>query len=854
MHVDESLNILLVDDDDADRLSIRRALRAAHVAAEVRETGRAGEALELMRSERFDCVLMDYGLADRDGLSMLREARADGMKSPIIILTGQGDEQLAVEIMKAGASDYLPKSRISLDRLVQSIRTAVRLHKTEEKMEAAICRMAESEERYRSLVFTTSQIVWTTDASGAVVTDLPTWRAFTGQTMEQVMGMGWLNAIHPEDRQATQAMWTRAVMRREQYECGYRLCHHDGTYRHIVARGTAVIGTNGAVREWVGTCKDVTDRIAAEQERARLLAHERAARADAEEAQLRLAFLADASKVLAASLDFEQTLATVVQLAVPRMADWCSVEILGSEDRLEQLAAAHADPAKAGLVERLRKGYPPMCEGVHGAASVIRTGIPQLFPEIPEEVIRATAHDAEHLELIRELGPKSAMIVALETRGQRLGAITFIAAESGRRFGAADLAIAEDLARRAAVAVDNARLYRHMCHAKDDAEAANRAKDQFLAVLSHELRTPLTPVLMTVQDLESDRNIPGSVHSALRMVRRNVELEARLIDDLLDLTRISKGKLQLVCGTVDAHALLDSALEICEADIVGKRQQVEVELGAERHHVGADSGRVQQVLWNLIKNAVKFTPEEGRIAIRTENDQAGNLRIRFMDSGVGIEADVLPRIFDAFEQGEQCVTRRFGGLGLGLAISKALVEAHGGQIEAQSEGRGMGATFTVHLPTIAAPIGQAAPTEAPGGESKPAHWRILLVDDHDDTTRAMKRLLERIGYEVRTASTVADALESARSGPFDLLISDIGLPDGSGMDLVRKLKESIQLGRPLKAIAISGFGMDEDVKKSREAGFMEHLIKPVNFQHLEEVMQKMAESTSGGQGMTRSGS
>jgi PAS domain S-box-containing protein len=858
--MDDALQILLVDDDDIDRMAVRRALRAAGLAATVTEAASRADALPLMQARPFDCVLLDYRLADADGLAVLRDARAAGVKSPVIMLTGQGDEELAVEIMKAGASDYLTKSRVSLDHLVQSVRSAVRLHRAEEQAAAATARVAESEERYRSLVYTTSQIIWTTDAHGNVVSALPTWTTFTGQTDDQARGQGWLDAIHPDDRQLVRQSWAGAVEARAVYEAEYRLRRHDGAYRYFIARGAPVIGAGGAVREWVGTCTDITDRIEAENERARLLAHERAARAEAEAVQHRLAFLAEASKVLSASLNYEQALATVAQLAVRRISDWCAVDVLvtgPTDDKIRRLAVAHADPQKARAAAMLREKYAPLLTDPNGVAHVLRGGVPELRPDVTEEMLAAAARDREHLRVLHELGICSAMLVPLKTRGQVLGVISFLAAESGRHFTSADLALAEDLARRAAIAVDNAQLYRTLREAKDAAVAANRAKDQFLAVLSHELRTPLTPVLTTVQDLERDPDLSDDLRCALRMVRRNVELEAKLIDDLLDLTRISKGKMPLTLATVDAHALLNSVLEICEGDIVNKRQRVSVELGARCHHVRADSARLQQIFWNLIKNAVKFTPEEGEITVRTSNDDGGNVQVQVVDTGIGIEPEVMPRIFDAFEQGEQAVTRQFGGLGLGLAITRALVEAHGGYIRAESAGRGAGATFTAGFPTVAPqpavvlarPHRSSRSTKSAAAAAKhaaaqqaqqvPAHLKILLVDDHEDTSRAMKRLLERIGYEVHTASSVAGALESAHRDPFDLLISDIGLPDGSGHELVRRLRQNLNQDRPLKAIALSGFGMEEDLRKSREAGFVEHLTKPVNFSQLEAVIQQL---------------
>lgn len=375
--------------------------------------------------------------------------------------------------------------------------------------------------------------------------------------------------------------------------------------------------------------------------------------------------------------------------------------------------------------------------------------------------------------------------------------------------------------------------------AKESAEAANAAKDRFLAVLSHELRTPLTPVLSTVDFLESQPGLPADLKSSIDMIRRNVELEARLIDDLLDLTRISRGKLQLHFQTVDVHACLYSAIDICRQEVQSKNLSLEIELRADHHKVHADCARLQQVFWNLIKNAVKFTPAGGTIGIHTRNPAASDeLHVHIRDTGIGIESEFLGRVFDAFEQGEDSVSRRFGGLGLGLAISRALVRAHHGTLTADSPGRNRGTTFTVCVPTMK-DARMAARHLYPGGTgSVPANLCILLVDDHEDTARAMKRLLERLGHKVQTANSYHSAIKTSAVVPFDLLISDIGLPDGSGLDLMRQLLK--HHGRPIKGVALSGFGMEEDIQKSKAAGFAEHLIKPVNFSELEKVIRNLA--------------
>jgi len=364
---------------------------------------------------------------------------------------------------------------------------------------------------------------------------------------------------------------------------------------------------------------------------------------------------------------------------------------------------------------------------------------------------------------------------------------------------------------------------------------SNLAKDQFLAMLSHELRTPLTPVLASALALESEPELPKDIHESLQMIRRNVELEARLIDDLLDLTRIDRGKVQLNFEVVDAHTLLQNALDICQAEIDRKHLARSLKLGAQKVHMQADPARLQQIFWNLINNAVKFTPRNGQIIIATSNDSDGQLRVEIADTGLGIEAETLPKIFDAFEQGGRT---QLGGLGLGLAISKTLVEAHKGTITAQSAGRNKGSTFTLVFPTCAKAEARIAPAIS-ARVSERQSMRILLVEDHEDTNRSLTNLLRRRGYHVQSALNFQSALDLIAKDQFDVLISDLALPDGSGIELMRTLGSE----RPVLGIALTGFGMESDIHKSQEAGFRHHLVKPIDLNKLDLLLQEGAATT-----------
>ncbi|MDP9098434.1 MAG: ATP-binding protein, partial [Verrucomicrobiota bacterium] len=374
-----------------------------------------------------------------------------------------------------------------------------------------------------------------------------------------------------------------------------------------------------------------------------------------------------------------------------------------------------------------------------------------------------------------------------------------------------------------------------LARTKQEAEEANRAKDRFLAMLSHELRTPLTPVLMTIASLQREPDLSDDIRGDLEVLRRNVELEALLIDDLLDLTRIAHGKLELHNDAVDLHATIEHALTISAGDLTGKNIRVTRRLEAREHHCWGDPARLQQVFWNLVKNSAKFTPDEGHLEISTRNMEAHQIVIEITDTGIGIDPKLLPRIFDAFEQGGAVITGKYGGLGLGLAISKRVVDLHHGRIEARSDGPGRGASFTVMLNAMETSMLEGPVLFLESEPPRIKHLQILFVEDHEDTARVLGRILRNAGFDVSHAGTVAEARALAASERFDLLISDLGLPDGSGLELMRALRDA----QGIKGIALSGFGTDEDVAASSAAGFAAHLTKPVDWDRLRAEIERI---------------
>jgi len=370
--------------------------------------------------------------------------------------------------------------------------------------------------------------------------------------------------------------------------------------------------------------------------------------------------------------------------------------------------------------------------------------------------------------------------------------------------------------------------------ARDAAEAASKAKDRFLAVLSHELRTPVSPALLIAGAMAADPSLPPEAREDARTIQRNIAQQTRLIDDLLDVTRIENGKLALHFEDLDLHDVLRDCLTLCGGEAAAKGVQLQLLPQADLHAVRGDQARLRQLFINLIKNAVKFTPAGGSVTVRSSDVAEQKVQVEVSDTGIGVEPEVLPRMFDPFEQGERAITNEFSGLGLGLAIGKGVAEAHGGSIKASSPGRGHGTTLTVELPTIITAQRSGIAASSGGPRQGKAGLNILLVDDHADTLRVMSRLLRRLDHQVTTAESKSAALAAADENEFDLLISDIGLPDGTGLELMRELLAR----RPIRGIALTGYGMESDVRQSRDAGFTAHMTKPINFQDLVVIIER----------------
>ena len=553
-------------------------------------------------------------------------------------------------------------------------------------------------------------------------------------------------------------------------------------------------------------------------------------------------FLADASAALAVLVDFDSTLQKVASLAVPSFADWASVDLAESDGTLRRVAVAHVDPAKVELAHELHRRFPPDPESSQGAWKILRTGQAEIVPEIGDEFLAQSVDDADLLRILRQLGLKSYMGVPLKVRGKTLGVVTFIAAESGRRYDEDDLAMAQDLADRAAIAIDNAQLYREL-------READRRKDEFLATLAHELRNPLAPIRNGLQVLRLSGTENGMVAEARCMMERQVSQMVRLVDDLLDVSRITRNKLDLRRQRLALAAVVHSAVETSRPLIEQSRHTLSLTLPPGPVHIDADPVRLAQVFSNLLNNSAKYTEPGGRIWLVAEIS-GHEVAVRVRDTGMGIPADALPRIFEMFSQVDRNMERAQGGLGIGLTLVRRLVEMHGGTVEARSDGPGRGSEFIVRLPLAPedAVARQPPPGEGPAATSK---RRILIVDDNQDSAMSLGMMLNLMGNETRTAHDGLAAVEAAAEFRPDLILLDIGLPKLNGYDACRRIREQ-PWSKGMIIVALTGWGQDEDRRRSAEAGFDHHMVKPVEVDALGKLMA-IPNVRPGGDGTTELG-
>ncbi|WNZ27727.1 PAS domain S-box protein [Leptolyngbya sp. NK1-12] len=908
---------------------------------------------------------------------------------------------------------------------------------TERKQAEASLR--ESEERYRSVIEAAAEGIVLQHSDGTIFTCNASAERILGLTAAQMMGRTSLDprwaAIYEDGSPFPGELHPAMVTLRTgapQSNVVMGICKPDGSLTWISINTRPLFQPGHSMPfAVVASFFDITERKQAEAVRLRLaeeqaqLMREQAARLEAEAEQRRASFLAEVSTVLASSLDYEQTLQSVAQLAVPYFADWCSVDLLNDDGTISRVAVAHSDPEKVQLGWELAQRFPRHLDDGYGISQVMKTGQSEIAIEITDEQLAASVPNPDYLEILRGVGLKSCIISPLPARERVLGSITFVFTESNRHYNLDDLRLAEDLARRAAIAIDNAHLY-HMAQqakqaaekaaertarlqtvtaalsesltpeqvaeviveqsmaalaadaalvallnpegtaleivravgyaaspeeiqqpfpiqsalplaeavrtgqpvwaeplserlaryphlaetyqrfpfqtwvslplivegkavgglslsflpfkqlsqderefilalsrqcaqaisraqlyeaerqARAEAEQANRVKDEFLAILSHELRTPLNPILgwsklLQIQPLDEQKT-----RQALATIERNAKLQAELIEDLLDVSRILRGKLSLDVAPVDLKSTIAAAMDTVRLAADAKRIELHftISTGVDATpspprllQVMGDAGRLQQVVWNLLSNAVKFTPEGGRVEVRLERSDS-QAQITVTDTGKGIAPEFLPYVFDYFRQEDGTTTRRFGGLGLGLAIVRHITELHGGTVWAESLGEGLGATFTVQLPLMTS-AGSVDQQEESPMMANLTGLKVLAVDDDDDIRELIEFILQQAGAEVRVVASAVEVLQQLDLFAPDLLICDIGMPEMDGYMLMRQIRDrqirqaTGQFSQTLpKAIALTAYAGELDQQQALTAGFQLHLAKPVEPEQL----------------------
>jgi PAS domain S-box-containing protein len=558
--------------------------------------------------------------------------------------------------------------------------------------------------------------------------------------------------------------------------------------------------------------------------------------------QARRAFLAKASAELSSSLDYDVTLATVARLAVPEVADCCAVDVAAG-DHVRCLAVAHVDATKARLLESMHVSPLPDLQDGRGVQNVVRTGRPEVVPRLAAGMIDPAALDPVHRELLEVLRPASYLRVPLRRASDTMGAITMVdSSESGRHYEETDLCAARAFADLAGVALEKARLVKDLDVARRDADArraeaeeACRTKDEFLAMLGHELRNPLAPVLTALQLIRLKAG--GALSRECDVIDRQLKHLRRLVDDLLDVSRITRGKVEIHKEAIEIAGVVSAAVEMATPLLRQRQQEIEISLAPDLRVLG-DPERLAQVLSNLLQNASKYSDTRGRVSIEGRHE-GGAVVLTVRDHGIGIEASRLSQIFDLFVQAPQALDRARGGLGIGLAIARAVVELHGGTISADSHGPGTGSTFSIRLPAMdhASVVGGSAVQPllplAPVGAR-----RVLIVDDNADARDVLASALPLLGYEAVTAGDGATALALAVQVHPSIALLDIGLPAMDGYELARRLRAVDDL-KPLKLVALTGYGLESDRARALAAGFDEHLVKPVSLEGLQRVIERL---------------
>jgi signal transduction histidine kinase/DNA-binding response OmpR family regulator len=833
----QHLRILLLEDSPLDTELIQSNLNEGGIQCELVRVETQEQFQTALSELELDLILADYSLPSFDGIAALDLAHQQCPEIPFIFVSATLGEELAIETLKRGATDYVLKQR--LGRLVPSVQRALRESKERSERQRAEAALQQSEVLSRARAAELEAFLEITPVAVWIAHDPHCQTMTANRTAYEFMrmepGSGAVTAppannAYPfpfrlrrngQDIPIEELSMRKAGRTGESVEEEAELVFEDGFVRHIYGRAVPLRDEQNQVRGVIGAYVDVSDRKQAEEQIRKQSVH----------AQI----LAEISQAFSETiLDFQSVLETTAQYIANLIGDGCTIRLLSDNGQWLNLAAIHhRNPEALTLLEELLESRKPANEGIY--AQVFEIGEPLLVTiTSPEELQSCLSPKAT--PYLEQVGIASFVIAPLCVRGRAVGTLGMFRDRGGESYTVEDQNFLQSLSDRIALGIDNARLYQ-------ESQRANRVKDEFLAMLSHELRSPLNAILGWAKLLCSRQFDPETTTRALQTIERNARLQTQLIGDLLDVSRILRGKLNLEVLPVNLVSPIEAAIETMRLAAEGKSIHLETTIEPNIRLVMGDPGRLQQVVWNLLSNAIKFTPEGGRIEIRL--DSVGNqARIQVQDTGKGISSDFLPYIFEYFRQADSSMTRTQGGLGLGLAIVHHLVELHGGTVSAESPGEGQGSTFTVLIPFQKRDSRDDEPENPEAAENSCAsstldlqELRIVLVDDELDTREFLSFLLRQHNAEVQSFDAADSAFAAFAELPADILISDLGMPQEDGYSLIRRIRElPADQGGTVPAIALTAYAREEDRQKALDAGFQFHLAKPVNSSELIKII------------------
>lgn len=760
-------------------------------------------------------ILNDQQLESKGVLSYIRQAFA-GYPSQVPAIEYDPNETIPNRTRHHDARRWVSAVAYPLKDDSGNVQEVILVHDDITSRQKADTDLRESERRLRLALEAGRMGVWEWN--------LRTNKVNSSESLEQLHGLtrgtfdgtfaGLQRLIHPSDREMMARAIQQAIEEGTGYDIEFRNAAANGGVHWIAGKGMVFAGADGKPERVIGVAMDVTQRRRSEQ----------IAR-----------FLADASATLADLVDFNSTLQRVAALAVPHFADWATVDLVEKGGSLNRVAVAHVDPVKVTLAHDLHRRFPPNPAAPRGTWNILRTGEAEMVTEISEKLLADLVKDEELLAIVQQLGLKSYIGVPLKAHGKTLGVITFLSAESGHLYESSDLAVAQELADRGAMAIENTSLYREL-------RDTDRRKDEFLATLAHELRNPLAPIRNSLQILKLPGVDPQTAQQTRDIMERQVQHLVRLVDDLLDVSRVMRGKIELRKEHVELAAVVARAVELANPLIDARQHQLHVSVPNDSLLLDADPVRLIQVIGNLLTNAAKYTEAQGQIWITVQKEKKHAL-LSIRDDGIGIAPDVLPHIFELFVQAEHSSSKAQGGLGIGLTLVQSLVEMHGGTVQGTSPGLGEGSEFIVRLPLLGQQESRRETESSEKIETVPSlSYRLMVVDDNRDAAMSLAMLLRLRGHEVQIAHDGPTALEVAATFRPDLIFLDIGMPGMDGYEVARRVRKTPGLEHTVLA-ALTGWGQKEDRRRTTEAGFDHHLVKPPEPQMVENLLSELQKQT-----------